>query len=326
MAVQQREGILKVKFVSVFIVSLLMWVAALHAETNETGKLTLDNGRIKVGIDSGKGASIAWLSGACYSENIINTHDPGRMIQQSYYAGKSLNRQAEGQSTRWSPWTWNPIQGGGVASWARATVAKRLEDGTLYSETIPKLWDMPNEEAAALMRQWIRFEPEMPEVVVVRCDLICQRDENDRWGPVRALHQEMPACYFTRNFSVMKSYLEDGQWRTEEQKPGPPWGRANPPRKAMAFFNSQGYGVAVFSPASDQHWNFGPHGGGASSDSAAGPCMHMAPIGLARIGPKSVFRYRYWMVLGAEAELAKRLDALWERYSGEKMELCGEKQ
>ena len=39
-------------------------------------------------------------------------------------------------------------------------------------------------------------------------------------------HQEIPACYFTRNFSVVKSYLGEGQWRVETQPPGPPWGQA----------------------------------------------------------------------------------------------------
>jgi hypothetical protein len=41
----------------------------------------------------------------------------------------------------------------------------------------------------------------------------------------------------------------------------------------MAFFNPAGQGIAVFSPTSTINWNFGPHGGGAADDPAAGPCM-----------------------------------------------------
>ena len=37
-----------------------------------------------------------------------------------------LDRRAEGQSKAWSPWSWNPIQGGGVGSWARVTEFKHL--------------------------------------------------------------------------------------------------------------------------------------------------------------------------------------------------------
>jgi hypothetical protein len=284
--------------------------------------LLLDNGTAKVGINRAKGAAITWLSWTGYPKNMVNSADPGRLIQQSYYAGNRLDRKAEGQSKSWSPWTWNPIQGGGVSSWARVKEFKRLDKTTLYAETVPKLWDMPSEEAAALMHQWTGFEPKMPNVIVVRCELVARREENDRWGPARPSPQEIPACYFTRNFNTVKCYLGDQQWRTESQPPGPPWGRARPPRKAMALFNADGQGVAVFSPAATQAWNFGPHGDGISDNLAAGPCMHVAPIDRVNLGPKSTYRYRYWLIVGNEAQLAARLDALWTTYSEEHAELA----
>jgi hypothetical protein len=283
--------------------------------------LFLENGSVKIGIDRAKGAAITWLSWNAYPKNMVNIADPGRLIQQSYYAGHRLDRKADGQSKAWSPWSWNPIQGGGVASWARVNTFERRDDRTLYAETVPKLWDMPNEEAAALMRQWTAFEPGMPDVVVVRCEFIARRDENDRWGPARLSPQEIPACYFTRNFSTIKSYLGEGQWRAESQPPGPPWGRTRPPRHAMAFFAPDGQGVAVFSPSATQPWNFGPHAGGNSDNPAAGPCMHVAPIDRVNLGPKSTYRYRYWLIVGTESQLAARLDSLGKKYSGERAEL-----
>jgi hypothetical protein len=283
--------------------------------------LLLDNGSIKIGIDRAKGASITWLSWAAYPSNMVNSADPGRLIQQSYYAGRHLNREAEGQHEAWSPWTWNPIQGGGVGSWARVTEFKRIDGGTLFGETVPKLWDMPNEEAAAIMRQWTGFEPGMSNVVVVRCEFVAQREFNDRWGPAAIRPQEIPACYFTRNFQRFASYLGEGEWRDETQKPGPPWGKAQPPLNAMACFATNGQGVAVFSPAATRHWNFGPHAGGRSPDPAAGPCVHMAPITRVNLGPKTILSYRYWMVVGDRAELSTRLDALIKKYSTERVEL-----
>ena len=283
--------------------------------------LLLDNGTIKVGIDRAKGAAITWLSWTAYPKNMVNSADPGRLIQQSYYAGARLERRSEGQSKAWSPWTWNPIQGGGISSWARVNEFKRLDERTLYAETVPKLWDMPDEEAAALMRQWTGFEPGMPDVVAVRCEFVALRTENDRWGPAVLRPQEIPACYFTRNFSTIKSYVGDGQWREETQPPGPPWGKARVPRNAMAVFAPNREGVAVFSPCATQPWNFGPHAGGASDDPAAGPCMHVAPIDRVNLGPKSTYRYRYWLVVGREAQLATRLDELWQKYGSERAEL-----
>lgn len=295
--------------------------AASTQETPAKDLVMLDNGIVQVGIDRQKGGSITWLSWRDYPGNAVNHHDPGRLIQQSYYAGKRLDRTADGQSKAWSPWAWNPIQGGGVGSWARVIALKRLDGPQLYCETIPKLWDMPDEEAQALMRQWTAIEPEMTNVVVVRCELVSQRVATDRWGAAVPCPQEIPACYFTRNFSVVKSYLGNGKWRQESQPPGPPWGKTRPPRKAMAVFSPQGQGIAVFSPAATRHWNFGPHAAGSSDDPNAGPCMHIAPIDRAPLGPKSVYRYRYWLAVGTEAQLAARLDALWEKYSAESAHL-----
>lgn len=208
-----------------------------------------------------------------------------------------------------------------MSSWARVESFKKLEDQSLYSETIPKLWDMPNEEAAALMRQWTSLEPACEDTISIRCEFESKRDANDRWGPAIERDQEIPACYFTRKFSRVKSYLGNGKWRDESQTPGPPWGKANPPLKAMAFLSSDGQGVAVFSPASTHAWNFGPHGNGLSEDPLAGPCMHVAPLERVKLGPESIYRFRYWLVVGKEIDLAKRLDMLWEKYSTERSEL-----
>jgi len=201
------------------------------------------------------------------------------------------------------------------------TELKRLEGPALHSKTIPKLWDMPDEKADAIMHQWTGFEPNMPDVLVVRCELTCQRKPDDRWGAALPRAQEIPACYFTRNFSMAKSYLGEGKWRKESQPPGPPWGQANPPLKAMAFFNGDGQGIAVFSPCATQRWNFGPHGNGDSADPQTGPCMHVAPLDRVQLGPTSRYRFRYWLAVGTETQLAGRLDALREKYSAESAEL-----
>lgn len=278
----------------------------------------IENGSVTIGIDPSRGGAITWLSWKTYPGNTVNSADPGRLIQQSYYAGSILDRTIDGQHPAWSPWSWNPIQGGGVGSWARVAEHKRIDDRTLFAETIPKLWDMPNEEAEAVMRQWTGLEPDLPNVISVRCELVCKRDSGDRWGPAVPRHQEIPACYFTRNFQTFKSYLGDGRWREEAQPPGPPWGSAQSPRHAMACFEAGGQGIAVFSPAAES-WNYGPHGKEGGKDPAGGPCCHIAPVATVTLGPKSVLGYRYWLVVGDEAQIAATLDRLGERYATESL-------
>jgi hypothetical protein len=280
--------------------------------------LFIDNGTAKIGIDKAKGAAITWLSWNDHPKNIVNIHDPGRLIQQSYYAGKSLDRTTDGQSEHWSPWPWNPIQGGGIGSWARVTRFEIQDDATLIGVTVPKLWDMPDEEADAVMHQSTAFEPGMSNVIVVRSRIVCDRKPNDRWGPPISRPQEVPALYFTRNFDRFQSYLGDGKWRAETQEAGPPWGQAEPPLKAMACFNLQGQGIAIYSPTSGDRWNFGPHTETPSDDPKGGPCVHIAPVSRVVLGPKSTYEYRYWLVVGDETRIAASLDILKEKYSAER--------
>jgi hypothetical protein len=49
--------------------------------------------------------------------------------------------------------------------------------------------------------------------------------------------------------------------------------------------------------------------------------MHVAPIDRVNLGPKSTYRYRYWLIVGTEAQLTARLDVLLDKYSAERAEL-----
>ena len=279
----------------------------------------LEQNGIIVGVDGAKGASITWLSFAD-SGNVVNIADPGRLIQQSYYAGRSLDRQTETQHTAWSPWPWNPIQGGGVGAWAQAGILRREQD-RLYSETTPKLWDMADERAAAVMKQWTEFEPALPNVVRVTCEFVCLRENDDRWGAAVPRGQELPACYFTRKFSRVASYLGEGRWRDERYRPGPPWFQVRPPLAAMGCFDQKDRGVAVFSPVATKPWNFGAAGAMGRNRLEDKPCMHLAPIEVLRLGPQSSLRYRYWLVVGTQSDVAASLDTLMGRYRGESLTL-----
>lgn len=310
------------------LAAALLLAAALQAkpERPKPDILFIENATMKIGIDRSMGASITWLSWKAQPGNIINIHDPGRLLQQSYYAGKSLDRKADGQHKAWSPWTWNPIQGGGVMSWARVTRFEKIQNNKLIAETVPKLWDMPDEEAEAVMFQSTEFEPDMPNVVCVRNRLVCTRKDDDRWGEAVPRHQELPACYFTSAFRHFDSYLGDGKWRRESQPPGPPWGTATPPLNVMACFNDKDQGVAIFSPVANQHWNFGPHRPHTpSAKPEDGPCVHLAPIATVPLGPKSTLEYRYWMVVGTKAEITKQIDSLRGKYPAEKLSLSDPK-
>lgn len=282
--------------------------------------LFLDNKVIRIGIDPNKGGAISWLSSRRHPANIVNHSDAGRLVQQSYYAGKILDRQQDGQHPSWSPWAWNPVQAGGVGCWGKATRCEQTDDA-LHSETTPKLWDMNNEDAQAVMRQWISLEKDVDNAVVVRCQLESLRADDDRWSVKKIRPQEVPACYFVRSFSRIETFLGQGRWKPLKIRPGPPWGKVEPTLNAMAMFNDQGDGVALFSPTATSHWNVGPHASKEEDTPTSKPCMHLAPISRAMLSERSTYEYRYWLVVGDRETIETSLDDLIGKYSDERAQL-----
>ena len=120
------------------------------AQQNE---LKIDNDTLLVKLDLTRGGAISYISLSNSTRSVVNIADEGRYIQQSYYAGRTLDRRSEGQSANWSPWSWNPIQvGDAYRNRAQILTAEKNGD-TLYVKCIPMQWDMNNRPAEAEMEQ-----------------------------------------------------------------------------------------------------------------------------------------------------------------------------
>lgn len=284
---------------------------------------TLDNGTLRLQAPTSEGASFNYLA-AAGGGNLVNYHDQGRLIQQSYYAGLSLDRRAVGQSASWSPWAWNPIQSGD----ASGKLAQVVEVGQFdfgrgfFSRTIPLLWDMTTgEQGRCWMDQWNEFEPGMDDVVRVTCRLICFRDADDVWGAARNRHQELPAVYLIRSLSKIVTYQGDVPWADDATElfpytPGPPWQRCYPTEHWVAMVDpATDIGVGLFSPAGTTLWNVGatgnPPGGPTSSQT-----MHMAPVRGVKLDRDSILVYRYWLIHGDLTTIRSRAYELHARYPG----------
>jgi hypothetical protein len=125
---------------------------------NKNNEPEIDNGILTLKLDLTRGGAICWISLSGSERNIVNIADEGRYIQQSYYAGKSLDRKDEGQSPGWSPWAWNPIQVGDAFRNRAKILDFRKEGNEMYVKCIPMLWDMNNRPAEAEMEQWTTLQ------------------------------------------------------------------------------------------------------------------------------------------------------------------------
>ncbi len=261
--------------------------------------LYLDNGILEVGADiTSFGGSITYLSVSGADRNLINLHDHGRQVQQSYYAGQKVDRTAEGQSPNWSPWPWNPIQAGDAFDNAPTVLASSNDGTTIYVKTLPLLWDMNDETAECHLETWINLDGSS---VHVRNRLTAFRTD-DLWI-VAPLHQELPAVYTIGDLYHLYTYVGGAPFTSADltliENSGPPWahwGIGVPTEKWAALVDETGWGLGVYN-AVTQLFTGGFHGtpGGGPYDDSTG---YISPLRTVALDKDTIFEYEYDLIVG----------------------------
>lgn len=288
---------------TLLVASIVMWNGAAESG-GPTYDEYLDNGVIRVGVETNEyGGAITYLSLSGGSRNLVNNHDRGRQIQQSYYAGESLDRTDEGQRKHWSPWPWNPIQVGDTYD-NSAKVETVTNDGkTIYVKTIPLLWDMNNETAECHFETWIHLDKNTAHV---RNKLTSYRTDN-RWG-VQLRDQELPAVYSIGDLFRLVTY-EGAEPFTQApvkdiRNNGPPWaswGREQPTEKWAALVNDDLWGIGVYNKDTE-FFTGGFHGtpGGGEFDNSTG---YVSPLKRVALGKHDNLSYEYDLIVGTVDEI-----------------------
>jgi hypothetical protein len=269
----------------------------------------INNGTIHLMQDLTRGGAISYISKSSDTRNIVNIADEGRYIQQSYYAGNSLNRQSEGQSPSWSPWSWNPIQVGDYARNRAAIITSSKTATSLYVKCTPMLWDMNNKPAEAIMEQWTTLDG---NVIKVKNKLTCLRTDN-LYGENVLRDQEIPAVYPISALKNLYSYFGNSPF-TNVTMDNPAvvylssgfWGRYNSvTEKWMAFVDDNQWGIGVYSPSATKFLAgmSGSTGGEATSSSTS----YIAPIRQERLMKNSVMEYEYCLVIGTLSEIRSKI-------------------
>jgi hypothetical protein len=268
-----------------------------------------DNGTVKIKLDLTRGGAICYVSLSGSDENLVNIADEGRYIQQSYYAGRMLDRKAEGQSPRWSPWPWNPIQVGDAFR-NRAEILDFKKNGdTLYVKCIPMLWDMDNKPAEAEMEQWSVLKG---NVIEVRNKLTCFRTDTI-YGEGIMRDQELPAVY---PISKLKGlfYYRGGKPFSNDTLSNPEvvnlssgfWGiYPDVTEHWMAFVDDDNFGMGVYNP--ECVYFLAGMSGGPGGDAGSSSTSYIAPVKKAALKKNSVYGYTYYIIIGTLDEIRSRV-------------------
>jgi len=285
-------------------------------------EVVISNGKITLKQDLDRGGAISYIAFGGDKRNLVNIYDEGRYIQQSYYGGSRVNRQSSGQSAVWSPWNWNPIQGGNYARRGARIVRHNETDTTTYIACVPMLWDMDNAEADALMEQWTEIRG---NVIKVR-NRIVVNDIDSIYRPWKKNEQEIPAVYPISSLKCLYAYVGGRPWTGDSISKLPVvemkvdmknsfWGKyPSVSEKWMAFTDDSGQGIAVYSPLAT-HFLAGRYTSDTTGDDKSLSTSYMAPLCSFKIMPRKQLQYEYYLVLGNIEQIRESIYKLNKKQS-----------
>ena len=275
------------------------------SDSEASSELVADNGHLMLKLDLSRGGAIAWLSLSGSGRSIVNIADEGRYIQQSYYAGRSLDRKAEGQAPRWSPWSWNPIQVGDAFRHRAQILTSQKKGNELYVKCIPMQWDMNNKPAEAEMEQWTTLKG---NVLEVRNRLTCHRTDAI-YGDSILCDQELPAVYPVSALKRLYTYRGEAPFTKKEVQQltvinlsSGFWGIYNEVSENwMAFTDDSGWGMAVYNPICTKF--LAGLSGVTGKESKDGSTSYIAPVKKEMLTKNCVYEYKYYILVGSLQEM-----------------------
>ncbi len=291
----------------------ISWIPSLGQE-----KIGIDNDTLHIKVDLTRGGAICYISKSSVDRNIINIADEGRYVQQSYYAGKSINRKADGQSPSWSPWSWNPIQVGDAFRNRAKILDYKKSGNTIYVKCTPMLWDMNNMPAEAEIEQWTTLSG---NVLKIKNKLTCHRTDTI-YGEGKMNDQELPAVYPISALKNLYTYFGNQPF-TNAELTNPVsillssgfWGRYNNDivtENWMAYVDDTKWGIGVYSPLCTNFlagMHVGPDG-----EANSGATSYIAPVKKYALNRNSIFEYDYYLIVGELTEIRGTIYKLKQKH------------
>ncbi len=217
----------------------------------EGSRLCLDNGTIKVGVETNWGGAITEV--VWHGVNFVNAFDNGREIQVAVYDGNPDPRCGDCLGAN----GWDPVQGGDHHKNGSPVLEQTFGEGSVYTKTSPYHWVPENKGGSkeepvpsdVIIEQWVSTLPELPSAVKLHYKVT-------HFG--KDLHantfQEFPAVYVNWEFAQFVYYSGDAPWTNgpvssytmpDRPKTSPP---LYDPEQWGAFINDQGIGLTVYVP------------------------------------------------------------------------------
>ncbi len=264
------------------------------------GLKTIENGQIKVGVNTNFGGAITYLAfldtrgGNVTTTNMVNNPDLGRQIQIGLYSGPNNYSDRAGYTNL----GWDPIQAGDAYGYPSEVVTIEKQQNLLYVKTIPKQFGIPNEPGEATIEHWIRLDG---NVVKVHAKVVMFRSDRTQY---EARQQEFPCVYLNGDYHNMWFYKDrvpytNGSLALERIQPPSTmlFGDVLPTEPWMASTNDRGYGVGLYVP-DNYEWKRGYFGSDLSGDEHSTVASYIAATNRVILDYNMTYEWDYELILG----------------------------
>ncbi len=275
--------------------------------------LYIENGRFKVGV------RLDWGGGLCdfidkkndaYG-NLLNCHDTGRLVQQSYYGPVRIDGYENGVYMD-TVWSYNPVQGGDQYGNKSKLVAVEKTADQIRVVCRPLDWALDNVFTQTYYTSVYTLTKSGLDVRNSVVDFLLTE-----W-PANNCH-EIPALYTISALDNFWFYDGDAPWtgaplRVERELPF--WGndggyfplQPNNGETWCAWTDDDGYGLGIFSPSATclKAGRFCYDG---STDPFAESTNYVAPLGFFKLHFDEPFAYVFHLTAGSVSEIRETFGA-----------------
>jgi len=257
----------------------------------------IDNGVVRIGVDKSRGAAIGYFALSKDKRNLLNHHDEGRFIQQSYYGDPDDSKWGD------KPWVYNPVQGGSYMGEDAKTLEFTKTANELFAKVEPLHWANADRCPEAIMKEQISLEG---PIATIRMRMDYTGKSHNRKS-----HQEMPAMFvdyalphlmFERDGKLVKHapIMLGKNLRPENIKYSGGW---------LAFVDDKNFGIGIHTPGTHEAVTY-RHKGNGSTGPKGSACSYVAPVRTLQLIQGTVVDYEFHLTIGTLDEIRARFTKL----------------
>ena len=267
--------------------------------------LFIENERYKAGVNLRWGGGLSWFEDKANGNygNLLNDHDTGRLVQQSYYGPHDIEGYENGVYVD-AVWNYNPVQGGDQYGNNSKLVAVEKSDDAIRVVCRPLDWAQDNMPTQTYYTSEYKLTDSGLSVKNTAVDFL--------GTPWEDREQELPAFYTVSALGNFWFYDGDQPWTGDElrvERDLPFWGgkpafqlKDGNNETWCAWTDDNGYGVGLFTPKATSLLA-GRYEYDGSADAGADATNYVAPLSIFKLEFDEPHSYFFYLTAGTVEEI-----------------------